>query len=186
MFISEISPSAIRGVFVAIGTWADTVGIFCGQFIGNYITYYWLAIIPLAITCIFVLMMVMLKETPRWLISQGRKLEARANLVWLRGPDYDVDRELTDTEEQLDSEEKLSISELIEEFKKRSVYYPVILAAFLMFFRQFCGILAITFYVEEIFKQAHIQSPGFIGPLASSGVEVITAIFTVVLLDMVG
>ena len=186
MFISEISPSTIRGMFVAIGTWADSAGIFCGQFIGNYITYYWLAIIPLAITCIFVLMMVMLKETPRWLLSQGRKLEARDNLVWLRGPNYDVDKELTETEKQLDSEEKLSISELIEEFKKRSVYYPILLAAFLMFFRQFCGILAITFYVEEIFKQAHIQSPGLIAPLASSGVEVIAAIFTVVLLDMVG
>ena len=163
-----------------------TVGIFCSQFIGNYITYYWLAIIPLAITCIFVLMMIMLKETPRWLISQGRKLEARANLVWLRGPDYDVDRELTETEEQLDTEEKLGVSELIEEFKKRSVYYPVILAAFVMFFRQFNGIMAILFYVEEIFKQAHIRSSEFIAPLATGGVQIITTSVIVVLLDMVG
>ena len=171
---------------MAAGHLSLTAGIFCGQFIGNYITYYWLAIIPLAITCIFVLMMVMLKETPRWLLSQGRKLEARANLVWLRGPKYDVDRELNETEEQLDSEEKLTISELIEEFKKRSVYYPVLLSSFIMFFRQFNGIMAIMFYVEEIFKQAHIRSPGFIAPLATGGVQIITTSVIVVLLDMVG
>ena len=34
---------------VATGTWADSAGVFCGKFIGNYITYYWVAIILLAI-----------------------------------------------------------------------------------------------------------------------------------------
>ena len=163
-----------------------TAGIFCGQFIGNYITYYWLAIIPLGITCTFVLMMVMLKETPRWLIRQGRKVEARTILIWLRGLEYDVDKELAETEEQLESEEKLSIPELVEEFKKRSVYYPVLLAAVAMFFRQFNGIMAILFYVDEIFKQAHIQSPGLIAPLATGGVQIITTSVIVILLDTVG
>ena len=163
-----------------------TAGIFCAQFVGNYITYYWLSIIPLAITCTFVLMMVMLKETPRWLISQGRRTEARTILIWLRGPEYDVDEEITETEEQLGSEEKLSISDLIQEFKKRSVYYPVLLAIFVMFFRQFNGIMAILFYVEEIFKQARIQSPGLVSPLATGGVQIVTTSVIVVLLDMVG
>ena len=61
------------GCCAAIGTWADSAGLFFGKFIGNYITYYWLAIIPLAITCIFVLANDgHVEETPRWLISQGR------------------------------------------------------------------------------------------------------------------
>ena len=168
------------------GSMTLTAGIFCAQFIGNYITYYWLSIIPLAITCTFVLMMVMLKETPRWLINQGRGTEARTILIWLRGPEYDVDKEITETEEQLDSEEKLSMSELIQEFKKRSVYHPILLTIFLMFFRQFNGIMAIMFYVEEIFEQAHVHSPGLVAPLATSGVEIFTTIFVVMLLDIIG
>ena len=168
------------------GTLTLTVGIFCGQFIGNYITYYWLAIIPLAITCTFVLMMAMVKETPRWLISQGRRIEARTILVWLRGPEYDVDKEITETEEQLDSEEKISISELIQEFKKRSVYHPILLTIFLMFFRQFNGIMAIMFYVEEIFKQAHVRSPGLVAPLATGGVDIFATTLVVMLLDIIG
>ena len=130
--------------------------------------------------------MAMLKETPRWLISQGRRIEARRNLIWLRGPKYDVDKEISETEQQLDSEKKLSISELMQEFKKRSVYYPVILAVFVMLLRQLNGIMAILFYVEEIFKQAHIQSPGLISPLATGGVQIVTTSIIVVLLDMVG
>lgn len=165
---------------------ALTAGIFCAEFIGNYITYYWLSIIPLAITCLFVLMMIRLKETPRWLISRGRIAEARTILIWLRGPKYDVDKEISEIEEQLESEEKLSISELVQEFKKRSVYYPVLLAVVIMFFRQFNGIMAILFYVEEIFEQAHIRQPGLISPLATGGVQIVTTSFIVVLLDIVG
>lgn len=130
--------------------------------------------------------MVTLRETPRWLISRGRRVEARANLVWLRGPEYNVDTELAEIEEQLDSEEKLSISELVQEFKKRSVYHPLLLTIFIMFFRQFSGAMAILFYVEEIFKQAHIRSPGLVSSLATGGVLIITTSFIVVLLDIVG
>lgn len=165
---------------------ALTAGIFCAEFIGNYVTYYWLSFIPLAITCLFVLMMIRLKETPRWLISRGRIAEARTILIWLRGPKYDVDKEISEIEEQLESEEKLSISELVQEFKKRSVYYPVLLAVVIMFFRQFNGIMAILFYVEEIFEQAHIRQPGLISPLATGGVQIVTTSFIVVLLDIVG
>ena len=43
------------GCCVATGTWADSASLFCSKFIGNYITYYWLAIILLSITDIFVL-----------------------------------------------------------------------------------------------------------------------------------
>jgi len=186
VFVSEISPSAIRGMFLATSHLFLTSGIFCAQFIGYFTTYYWLAIIPLGITCTFVVLIVTIKETPRWLVSRGRKIEARQNLVWLRGPHYNVDKEIAETEEQIESEEKLTLSDLLKEFKKQQVYYPVFLASVVMFFRQFSGSLAIVFYVDEIFKQAHVKSPDLVASLATGAVFIITTCFIVVVLDMIG
>ena len=184
--MSEISPSAIRGVFIAISHLVLTSGIFCAQFIGYFTTYYWLAVVPMGVTCTFVALIITVKETPRWLLSRGRKVEARRNLVWLRGPCYDVDNEIADTEEQLESEEKLTLSQLLKEFKKKHIYYPVFLASVIMFFRQFNGTLAILFYVDEIFKQAHVKSPNLVASLATGAVLIITTCFIVVLLDIIG
>ena len=109
-------------MFIAISHLTLIVGIFCGQFIGNYITYYWLAIIPLTITGTFIVMMVTLKETPRWLISRGRKIGARTTLIWLHGSDHNVDKKMIEIEEQLDSEEKLNISEIVYKSLRKDLY----------------------------------------------------------------
>ena len=119
-----------------------SVGLFFAQVVGTYLTYYWLAVITLGVITLFTLLAVTLKETPRWLMTQNREYEAREVLMWLRGPQYDVDKELKEVTQQLELENKtkLSLLEIMTEFKKKSVLYPVIIAIFLMFFQQFSGI----------------------------------------------
>ena len=116
--------------------------MFIAQVVGTYTTYYWLAVITLVIISLFTLLAVTLKETPRWLMTQDRQYEARETLVWLRGPQYDVDKELKDTAQQLESENNANLSflEKIKEFRKRSVLRPVIVAVILMFFQQCSGV----------------------------------------------
>ena len=79
-------------------------------------------------------------------MMQNREYEAQEVLVWLRGAQYDVDKELKEVTQQLELENKtkLSLLEIMREFKKKSVFYPVIIAIFLMFFQQFSGIAAIS------------------------------------------
>ena len=106
------------------------MGVFIAQIVGTYTTYYWLAVITLVVVSLFTLLAVTLKETPRWLMTQNKQYEAREVLVWLRGTQYDVDKELKDIVQQLESgnNAKLSFLEKIKEFKRRSVLRPVIVA----------------------------------------------------------
>ena len=67
----------IRGAFVVMNQLAFTSGVFFGQLIGVYIHYYWLAVIPLGVTSVFTLLATTIVETPRWLMTQGRKCEAK-------------------------------------------------------------------------------------------------------------
>jgi len=185
LYITEISPTTLRGLYGAANQLAVTIGIFISEFVGKYIKYYWLAMIPLGLTCVLAIFAVSLYETPRWLISHGRSLEARRVLVWLRGGNYDVASEQREIENQIKSEKKLTISETINEFKTRPVYHPLILALFLMAFQQFCGINAIIFNAEDTFKGV-VNDPALISSLAVGLTQVIATFVGVILTDVLG
>ena len=151
-------------------------------------TYYWLAVITLAVISLFTLLAVTLKETPRWLMTQDRQYEAREVLVWLRGSQYDVDKELKEVEQQLELEIKLklTIPQTIRVLKKKSVSYPIIIAVILSFFQQFSGITGVSYNAEDVFKDANIKSPGLLSAIVIGGVQAIAAFFGVLLADVVG
>jgi len=157
------------------------------EVIGSYIKYYWLAMIPLGITAIFAIFTISLKETPRWLISQGKNLEAGRVLLWLRGSNYDVTSEQKDIENQVNSEQKLTLSETLKEFKTKPVYHPLILALFLMVFQQFCGINAIIFNAEDTFKGVATGfDPGLLSSLSVGLTQVLATFVGVILTDILG
>ena len=162
--------------------------MFIAQVVGTYTTYYWLAVITLVVISLFTLLAVTLKETPRWLMTQNRQHEAREVLMWLRGSQYDVDKELKGIAQQLKSENntKLSFLEKIKELKKRSVLHPVTVAVVLMFFQQCSGIAGIVFNAEDIFKGANIKSPGLISSVTIGGTQVVATFLGTLLADVVG
>jgi len=181
-----VSPAHLRGGFIMMNQVAYNVGTFLGQIIGVYIPYYWLAVIPLLITLSLEMLSMTIKETPRWLMSRGKKNEAERVLRWLRGPDYDVTQEIQDIENVMLSRTKLTLLEVIREFSKRSIYYPVILACILSSFVQFSGVTAITFHAEDIFKQANVKSPGLISSISTSGTQIVAALIGGCFVDTVG
>ena len=164
---------------------AITIGLFIAEVVGAYIEYYWLAVIPLVLTCTLVIFGVSLYETPRWLISHAKNLEAGKVLLWLRGINYDILKEQEEIEDQIKSERKLSFSETMREFKTMPVYHPLILALFLMFFQQFSGINAIVFNAADTFEGV-ASNPALVSSLAVGLTQVITAIFGVILTDLLG
>ena len=185
MYITEISPTKLRGLYGAANQLAVTIGLFIAEIVGAYIEYYWLALIPLGLTCVFGVFVLSLYETPRWLISHGHNLKAGRVLIWLRGSRYDVVNEQREIENQIKSEVKLSLSETIQEFKTKPVYHPLILALFLMFFQQFCGINAIVFNAEDTFKGV-VNNPALISSLSVGLTQVIATFVGVILTDVLG
>ena len=186
--MAEVSPSEYRGFFGTLPQLIQTVGVFIAQVVGTYTTYYWLAVITLVVISLFTLLSVTLKETPRWLMTQDRQYEAREVLVWLRGSHYDVDKELKEVAQQLESDsiKRLSFLETIRELKKKSVFYPIIIAVILVFFQQFSGIAAILYNAEDIFKDANIKSPGLISSVTVGGTQVVATFLGTLLADVVG
>lgn len=97
---------------------------------------------------------------------------------------YDVDKEIQEIEEQCSSSETLSLSEILQEFQKCSVYYPVLLAVFMVFFQSFTGIDAVVFNAKDIYRHAKVPYPGVMASVTCGGVQSLFALVGACLTDM--
>ena len=189
LIISESAPKALRGFFAAFTQLAVTIGILLVYAIGAFdaVTYYWLALVPLIILLFYVILMMPLRETPHWLVSKGRRLQAGTTLLWLRGDRYNIVNEQRLIERSISNSSKLGVIKGLLRLRKKAHFHPVSISIALMLFQQFSGINAIIFYSEEILERTgSIKNPRVVSTLAVGGVQVIATAIGVVLADLAG
>jgi len=165
---------------------AIAVGILLPQALGIELDYVWLSVAALAILLVLVPLSTTLRESPRWLISHGRNAQARRVLVWLRGPDYNVELEQNEIETQLLGKQKLTAFEVFKAITSRPVFHPIILSILVMFIQQFSGIKAVIYNSRSIFEQAGVDNAATVTATTIGGVMVIAAIPGAILTDLIG
>ena len=187
-YVAELSPSALRGFFVGLSGISVSTGVLliqlCGVIPGA--RYYWLPVVPLTTLVIFVFLMALTtKETPRWLLQTNRKSSARLVMLWLRGKNYDVDKELSEINELISKERRQNI---LKSFKQKSIYFPVFVGCCLVSFPNISGIIPVIFYSKVIFSNVHEVSDhaGVVSATCVGGAELAGAILMVLLIDKFG
>ncbi len=179
-YIAEVAPAEKRGSMVTLFQLAITIGIMFAFFIGmifhssgNWHMMMFLAVIPAAvqIVCMF-----MVPETPRYLLTKGRKDEARKVLQHIRGHN-NVDAELKDISAVMWTEKSGTWKDL---FSQRA--RPAMVAGVgLIMIQAFCGINAIMYFSNSVFKIAGVGSAS----LATFIVGAVNVAATVVALKIV-
>jgi MFS transporter, SP family, galactose:H+ symporter len=188
VYISEVSPPKARGWQVSLFQLAITVGILAAYLVDYAFAasqgWRWmlgLAVVPGLILGIGILMM---PETPRWLLKHGRTSEAGAILRRIRGTP-DVDSELNQVQ--------TAISQSEESGRVRDLWAPAVRPALIVgvglaIFQQITGINTIIYYAPTIIQSAGIPSAsGAI--LATVGIGVVNVVMTIVamwLIDRMG
>lgn len=173
LYISETAHEQVRGLLGSCVQLMVVIGIMGVYLAGLVLDWRWLAICCSIPPTLMMVCMCFMPETPRFLLSQGRRREAEEALMFLRGPQAPVEWECARIEEATQAQgSSLQLSDL----KDPGVYKPLLIGVFLMVFQQMSGINDIMFYAENIFEQAHFQN----GDQASVIVGVTQVVFTAV------
>lgn len=186
LYISEVSPPAIRGKLVSLNQLMITLGIVV-SYLADYgladkEAWRWmfgLAAIP---ALILLIGLFFVPESPRWLMGRSQEDQARSVLQRIR-ESGDVSTELAEIKADLSLQEG-SWRELLNP----SLRLPLIIGIGLAIFQQFTGINTVIYYAPTIFQLAGLHSASA-AILATVGVGAVNVLLTIValrLLDRVG
>ena len=186
-YISEIAPAKDRGKLVAFYQFNIVLGILMA-FLSNYLLNYvgenswrWMMGVQAIPSVIYLLLMISIPESPRWLLSKFKNDEAR-KVLQLMG--QEADYENMKKEIEIDNDNASLANDTIFLKKYRT---PLVLAFLMAFFNQLSGINAFLYYSSRIFQEAGLVESTAL--LSSIGIGVVNLIFTllgVFLIDKLG
>lgn len=161
-------------------------GILLSFVAGKYMDWSSLAFLGGALPIPFLLLMLIIPETPRWYVSRGREEDARKALQWLRGKQADVEPELKGIVKTHTEAERHSSSNGLMQLMRRSNLKPLSISLGLMFFQQFSGINAVIFYAGAIFEYAGTTLDSSMCAIILGVVNFIATFVATVLIDRLG
>ena len=186
-YISEIAPAKDRGKLVAFYQFNIVLGILMA-FLSNYLlndvgenSWRWMMGVQAIPSVIYLLLMISIPESPRWLLSKFKNDEAR-KVLQLMG--QEADYENMKKEIEIDNNNASLANDTIFLKKYRT---PLVLAFLMAFFNQLSGINAFLYYSSRIFQEAGLVESTAL--LSSIGIGVVNLIFTllgVFLIDKLG
>ncbi|CAG7834852.1 unnamed protein product [Allacma fusca] len=185
VYASEISEDSIRGVLSNLMGLAINGGIFFTYVVGSLVPWTTSSLICAFFPAIFAVGMYFMPETPVYLTSKGRVNDALESLMWLRGADYydQVKDELKSIEASVGN---VSKSPTLKELLQPSVLKPGVICLMLMFFQQFGGINAVTFYSVDIFKDAGTNIDDNLSAIILGVVQVTFVIVSTMVIERLG
>ena len=186
-YISEIAPAKDRGKLVAFYQFNIVLGILMA-FLSNYLlndvgenSWRWMMGVQAIPSVIYLLLMISIPKSPRWLLSKFKNEEARKVLrIMGQEADYEKIKEEIDK----DNNDASLANDTIFLKKYRT---PLVLAFLMAFFNQLSGINAFLYYSSRIFQEAGLGESTAL--LSSIGIGVVNLIFTllgVFLIDKLG
>jgi sugar porter (SP) family MFS transporter len=186
-YISEIAPAKDRGRLVAFYQFNIVLGILMA-FLSNYLlndvgenSWRWMMGVQAIPSIIYVLLIISIPKSPRWLLSKFKNEEAR-KVLQIMG--QEADYENMKKEIEIDNNNATLADDNIFLKKYRT---PLVLAFLMAFFNQLSGINAFLYYSSRIFQEAGLGESTAL--LSSIGIGVVNLIFTllgVFLIDKLG
>jgi sugar porter (SP) family MFS transporter len=190
MYITEISPKEKRGQLTALFQFNIVLGILIA-YLSNWLigtadenAWRWMLGVVAFPSLVFVLLIPLVPESPRWLIVKKSKLEEARRTLEMVNP-ATVNESIAEI--QASQHNSVSSSGTLKEFFSGRYRLPILLAFLFAFFNQVSGINAVIYYAPRIFEDAGMATSSAL--LSSVGIGVVNLLFTMlglVLIDRKG
>ena len=153
MYIAEISPAKVRGRNVAINQLTVVIGILVTNLVNYFIAdtgpdaWRWMFGLGVVPSAVFLIGVIWLPESPRWLLKDGQKDKAIDVLNKIGSSSF-VDHTLKAIENSLKGNSKQTFKMVFDKGVRPAVLVGITLAVF----QQFCGINVVFNYTSTIFE----------------------------------
>jgi SP family arabinose:H+ symporter-like MFS transporter len=155
VYIAEIAPARSRGRLVSLNQLMIVIGI-SASFFSNYFlldvgehNWRWMIGVQLVPATIYLLLLSLIPESPRWLLMKGRGEQALDVLSRVSGPE-EAQESLRQIRQSLTAK---TVSRGFRSLLDRRMRFIMLIAIGLAFFQQITGINAIFYYLPTIFAQ---------------------------------
>ncbi|MBG9997975.1 sugar porter family MFS transporter [Pseudoalteromonas sp. NSLLW24] len=199
-YIAEVAPPALRGRLATLQQLAIVLGLFAA-FLSNYLIadaagsaqnilmldiaawrwMFWAELVP---AVLFLVGVLFIPESPRYLVAQGKVDDAKA--VFSKISNDKVDAQISDVKRSLHSGTKPSIRDLFIDGSKK--VHPIVwVGVALSVFQQFVGINVVFYYGSELWQAAGFDESQslFINVLAGT-TNIVSTFIAIALVDKVG
>ncbi len=150
LYIAEISPARSRGLMVSLNQLAIVIGILLSYSVNYLLTdagpanWRWMFASAAVPSLCFLIALLFISESPRWLVQKGRESKARHFLSQMVGSDA-AGEENKDVRAAIPKDNK---NLLDPAFRK-----PLVVAILIALFSQFTGINTIIYYGSLVFLE---------------------------------
>jgi len=183
MYISEISPSHLRGRLVMMFQLNIVIGILT-SYLSNYLlanvgvdAWRWMLGVEFFPAAIFLALLFLIPQSPRWLVKVNRSSEAIEVLNKLG--ETDIENKIQEIKESLETELDTQKQKLFSSRYKLPIIYSVLLALF----NQFSGINALLYFAPRIFEMAGFANDSAL--LQSITLGLTNLIFTILAITVI-
>ncbi|UZK70669.1 sugar porter family MFS transporter [Sphingomonas sp. S1-29] len=201
-YISEVTPAAIRGrlasiqqimiitgltgAFVANWALASVAGGSTAEFWYGYEAWRWMFWLQGIPALVYLLALLTIPESPRYLMAKGREAEAEAVLVKLLGRD-EGSRKVVEIRDSLSSDQhRPRLSDLIS--KTTGKVRPIVYVGIgLAIFQQMVGINVVFYYGAVLWQSVGFsESDALLINIVSGTLSILACLVTVLVIDKVG
>jgi sugar porter (SP) family MFS transporter len=195
VYIAEISPAKKRGWLVSFNQLLIVIGLSAAYF-SNYfilkavhdplINWRWMLGVEIVPAVLYFMVVLLIPESPRWLMMRQRDAQALAVLTKIGGEQY-AQYESAGIRRSIASEEKISLRVQAKSFFSSAMKRVVIIGFGLAVLQQFSGINAILYYAPMVFESAGGgRDAAFVQAIALGVVFVVMTVVSMFLIDRLG
>ena len=189
IYTAEIAPAKVRGRLVGLVQFNIVLGILVA-YLSNYIVaqivhdpqiaWRWMLGVMVVPSVLFLVFLVAVPETPRWLMAKGHEEKAIAISRRLCNTVEESDEQIQEIRDQLAA---AGSQATLSQFFTRRYFKVIALAFFIAMFNQLSGINAILYYAPEVMKQAGADDNAAL--LMSVGVGLMNLVATMAALTVI-
>ncbi|XP_069958585.1 facilitated trehalose transporter Tret1-2 homolog [Cherax quadricarinatus] len=146
-----------------------------------------------ALTCGFVntvipfVCLLYLPNSPRWLATQGYMDRAHKSLLFFRGPNYDVNKEIQDIRDELEKTTNggCNILDQLRQIRTPLTLRYLIIMSFVLFCQHFNGLSVIPIYTVVIINTADISMNSYLCAVLLGIIRVLGTFFYTCIIDRI-